>query len=58
VVTQVPGDPSREPSADLRVMARAFRDMYLALVAEGFTTSEAIQIIGVMIAQGHRGDGQ
>jgi hypothetical protein len=40
----------REPSADARGVARACRDQFLALVAEGFTENQALQIIGVMIA--------
>lgn len=35
-----------EASADMRVAARALRDMYVALIAEGFTVPEALAIIG------------
>lgn len=35
-----------EASADMRTMARALRDMYVALIAEGFTVPEALTIIG------------
>lgn len=42
-------DPTREPSADMRKAARACRDLYLALRAEGFTESEALVIIGHVI---------
>lgn len=41
-----------EASADMRTMARALRDMYVALVAEGFSPSEALAIIGHAIAGG------
>lgn len=34
----------------MRVMARALRDMFVALRAEGFTPSEAMQIIGHALA--------
>jgi hypothetical protein len=38
-----------EPSAELRVLASTLRQMYLALVAEGFTTTEAMTIIAETI---------
>lgn len=43
-------DPNREPSAAIRGMARASREMYIALVREGFTAKEALTIIGQTIA--------
>lgn len=41
-----------EPSAEMRVLAKTLRQMYLALVMEGFTPSEAMQTIGYAIAAG------
>lgn len=39
-----------EASAEMRTAARALRDMYVALIAEGFTVSEALTIIGHAIS--------
>lgn len=39
-----------EPSSDARILARALRDHYIALVAEGFTAQEALSIIGQILA--------
>jgi hypothetical protein len=39
-----------EPSADIRLMAKHMRQNYLALIAEGFTSAEALQIIGLLLA--------
>lgn len=39
-----------EASADMRQFARLLRDMYVGLVAEGFTVGEALTIIGKTIA--------
>jgi hypothetical protein len=39
-----------EPSADLRALAQGLRQMYLALVEEGFTQTEALVVIGQIIA--------
>jgi hypothetical protein len=39
-----------EPSADMRQLASAYRDMYVALTLEGFTPPEALTIIGHVIA--------
>lgn len=39
-----------EPSADMRAFAHTTREMYLALIAEGFTEREAFNIVGVTIA--------
>lgn len=39
-----------EPSADLRLMASAFMQMYVALTHEGFTENQALKIIGQVIA--------
>jgi len=44
-----------EPSADLRMMASALRQMYIALTLEGFTAQEALSIIGSCIAANSRG---
>lgn len=38
-----------EPSADMRAMAKTTRNMYMALVQEGFTKNEAMQILGSML---------
>ena len=35
-----------EPSADMRMWASSLRQMYVALVMEGFTEPEALTIIG------------
>ena len=47
----MPNQP-REASADQRVFAKQFREMYLALVEEGFTEQQALVIIGQIIAAG------
>ena len=47
-------DPSREPPADIRALARSLREMYLALRAEGFTETQALVIVGQVIAGGSR----
>ena len=39
-----------EPKAEIRVLARNLREMYLALIAEGFTVGEAMTIIGHTLA--------
>ena len=40
------GNAPREPSADLRQAASAMRQMFIALVNEGFSEVQALQIIG------------
>jgi len=35
-----------EPSADLRAFANTLRQMFVALLSEGFTESQAVAIIG------------
>jgi len=46
-----------EPSADLRASANAMRQMFIALTNEGFTSQEALVIIGTIIAVGiQKGD--
>jgi hypothetical protein len=35
-----------EPSSDMRQLAKSLRDIYQALVLEGFTADEALTIIG------------
>lgn len=45
-----PIDEGREPAADLRTSARQLREYYIALVREGFTESEALQIIGMVLS--------
>lgn len=41
---------STEPPADLRAMASTLWQMYVALTKEGFTESQALKIIGEIIA--------
>lgn len=41
--------PPVEPSADMRVLARNLRQMYVALVAEEFTTDEALGLIAIVL---------
>ncbi len=41
---------NEEPTADARAGARATRDQYVALRAEGFSEREALQIIGAILA--------
>lgn len=41
---------SIEPSADARAFAKMCREMFAALTMEGFSTQEALTIIGQMIA--------
>ncbi len=38
--------PEREPSADIRQLASNLRQVYLALIREGFSPYEALAIIG------------
>jgi hypothetical protein len=38
-----------EPSADARAYAKACHEMFVALTMEGFSTQEALTIIGQMI---------
>ena len=40
------GNAPREPSADLRQAASAMRQMFIALVNEGSSEVQALQIIG------------
>lgn len=46
--------PDEEPSADIRQAASAVRQMFVALVQDGFTESQALVIVGHMIATGSR----
>lgn len=39
-----------EPAADLRQLASALRQMYVALTMEGFTEQQALVIIGQCIS--------
>jgi hypothetical protein len=39
-----------EPSAEHRVFAKMVRQMFLALVAEGFTEQQALVIVGQVMA--------
>lgn len=46
------GEEPIEPSAALRQAAYEFRQMYIALLDQGFTKDEALNIIGSVIARG------
>jgi hypothetical protein len=46
-----------EPSADMRAFAKMCHEMFVALGMEGFSTQEALTIIGQMIAA-NTGGGQ
>lgn len=48
--------PPTEPSADIRQLASQTRQMFVALVNEGFTERQALVIIGQMIAAAGSGD--
>ena len=39
-----------EPSAEMRQLANVLRQMYVALLDQGFTVPEALQIIGYTLA--------
>ncbi|WP_280245545.1 hypothetical protein [Nocardia abscessus] len=41
---------SYEPTAASRTAARGLRDMHLALVKEGFTEGQALQILGAAVS--------
>lgn len=52
------GFPLEEPPAEVRVGAKALRQMYVGLVNEGFTREEAMQIVGyAMLGMLHQGGG-
>lgn len=42
--------PPVEPSADLRQFASGVRQMYVALINEGFTERQALAVIGTALA--------
>lgn len=44
-----------EPSADKRQAAHELREIYVALIAEGFSEREAVAIIGHILAAGAGG---
>lgn len=44
---------AEEASAGARAHARAIRDTFVALLAEGFTEDQAIKIIGVLTEAYH-----
>ncbi len=46
--------PDREPSAAIRTLAKSLREIYLALIREGFTPPEALAIIGHAIQGGSK----
>lgn len=47
-----------EARAEIRTFARALREMHAALVQEGFTEGQAMQIIGVALAAGIASGGE
>lgn len=53
----------KEPGADYRQLARMLRQMHIALVQEGFTEIQALEMVGRALAamvsgvQGHGSDG-
>ena len=46
-----------EASADLRMAAKNLRQLYLALIYEGFTEQQALAIVGNVVAAGIIGGG-
>lgn len=46
-----------EPNADARTFARTMRQLFVALMLEGFTEAQALQIIGMGIAASVAGQG-
>lgn len=42
----MPINGPREPSADMRYAANALREMFIALLNEGFSEDQALAIIG------------
>jgi hypothetical protein len=50
IVPPAGGPAAEEPSADARVFARAMRDLFIALQAEGFTERQSILLVGQAIA--------
>lgn len=47
--------PREEPRAEIREFARGMREMYVALLQEGFNEGEALRIIGQVIEGGMAG---
>lgn len=47
--------PNEEPTAEMRQTAKALRQMYVALVNEGFSKPEALHIVGVAMMGGGKG---
>lgn len=45
----------KEPSADIRQAASALRQMYVALIAEGFDERQTLIIIGQVLASSQSG---
>ena len=44
-----------EPSAEVRSVARAIREMFIGLTSEGFSEHQALVIVGQMISAQHQG---
>lgn len=44
-----------EPSAEVRASAHQLREIFVALIAEGFTKDEAVAIIGKIVSAGIQG---
>ena len=46
----MPVQPTEEPDAVSREIAKSFRNLFTALVHEGFTEPQALQLIGTAIS--------
>lgn len=44
-----------EPTADMRQLAKMMRDMYQALLAEGFSDRQALSVLGEVVTASIRG---
>jgi hypothetical protein len=44
------GEIRREPRAEMRTAAAGIRDMFLALLEQGFTEDHALRLVGNLIA--------
>lgn len=44
-----------EPSADMRQLAAGIREIYVALTLEGFTSTEALTVVGQILAANQGG---
>ena len=46
-----------EPSADMRAAAHAVREIFVALMQEGFNENQALTIVGQILASNAQGGG-